>query len=146
MDGIRKSTSVQPASRLGDGNGNETVRLNILKALQQMVASHSWVDEHDNGSRLEEGERQRDKINARFNHQHDAMPRLDTDAMQAGGKSLAIVVQLTKCDRVVVSLPLRSSLRVQDVGSSSPGPGGRHRIFHKTSRKLAGRILNQASR
>ena len=98
------------------GNRNETFRLGLGQAADQIPPAHARVDQDRHRARLEQPEDQRDEVDARPNQQGQPRAGQRADAVEPSGDTVAVVVELAEGDVPVP--PLALGVVTQRLGDS----------------------------
>ncbi len=98
----------------------------LAAALPQVAQADPGVDEDGDDSRLEDGEDQREEVEARPDHQHGPRPVPDADGPQAQGDLVADLVELADSSAAPAHCPVRRSRRDGIVDGRCVGVSARH--------------------
>ena len=128
---VWKVPAENKSCHLGQGDANDALRFGRRQAPHHVFAAHARVDQDDIRTRLEQREHMRHKFNARWHHQGQPHPLLDTMALEAVGQLVAALFQLGEVDpRVLNGSPLTAT------------SGGNGQAVGHPSRRFGQRMAN----
>ena len=89
------------------GYPDECFGLRMREAAAKIGQADAGVDQHRHGAKLEQGEGQREEIQARRHHQCRSHAAPDADALEAEGQHVALLLQFAEGKLPVSHLALR---------------------------------------
>src|SRR5262249_6975345 len=84
----------QHAGEVGPGDADEGLRPGLAEADLEVADAHAWVDEHDDGAELEQGEGQGVELQAGRHHDHGRNAAADAELVEPTCQAIALTVEL----------------------------------------------------
>src|SRR5690606_32780266 len=101
--GVWKEPAPPATNAVHDWDCSEAVRLDLGKAAHHALEPHPRIDEHRCRAGAEQAERERDELDARANHQHDAMPWMNAHRDKPDRDPIRLAIEFGEGDAAFVA-------------------------------------------